>query len=142
MLGFFPRLFPDETLYSVVSRYRAMVGGGNLRVLTNLFGEEARRFSIFFPSPVARLAASLPPRLGLDVEHIIDRHTMLPYFMRFVRQKAILDCRRGMAEGWRNRAAQMGLSGSWGDYAASAQCSPEPGPGSNKVPKPVPSAPL
>ena len=37
---------------------------------------------------------------------------------------------------------RMGLSGSWGDYAASAQCRPEPGVGSNSWPKPEPSAPL
>lgn len=107
MLGFVPRRFPDETLYSLVSRYRAIAQGSNLSILENLFGEHARSFSVSLPSPIAELAARLPPQLGLDVDRIIDRHTALPYFTRFIRQKAVSDCRLGMSVGWQNRAARV-----------------------------------
>jgi hypothetical protein len=66
-----------------------------------------------------------PPGSLADVLHRLQDHPGLPDTRR-----------RDLA------SAVRGLSGSWGDYAASAQCSPETGAGPNSWPKPEPSAPL
>lgn len=99
MLGFFPRCLPDETLYSVVARYRAIYGGSSSATLKNVFDDRRHTFSLYFPKPLASLASKLPPQLGFGVDYIIDHHTMLPYYSRFVQQKSFFNCKKNMISG-------------------------------------------
>lgn len=82
---FFPAVFPDETLHSVLSRYARLCGGGSRKAA--FAGEDAAASftqNVAFPSRLGDLVESLPRGMDLSVAQIIKRHTVLPYFAPFL----------------------------------------------------------
>lgn len=86
MLGFFPDPYPDELLYSVCARYHRRVRHiSKTYTLLDLFGEGARSLSLLLPNRLDHLIAVLPSGHRYSADRLIDEHTLLPFFVPFLR---------------------------------------------------------
>ncbi|WP_333834431.1 TnsD family Tn7-like transposition protein [Rubrimonas sp.] len=84
MLPYFPALFPDELLYSVIARYhRHVCSPGPKATLEDLFGNRSVRASADLQGHLGALADRLPPGLCLDAGRLARVHTLLPYYTAF-----------------------------------------------------------
>lgn len=84
MLPFFPMPYPDETLYSVLSRYHMY--SGNLRfvhTMNDLFGKETVGINLDFISSINLLLERIQSN-SLTTDSLIYNHSMLPYFAPFI----------------------------------------------------------
>jgi hypothetical protein len=85
MLGFFPQCYPDELLYSVCARYESRVKYPSKKaVLQELFGTTNTAAIVVFPSRLDTLISRLPTGSFVTAGHLIDRHTLLPFFSPFL----------------------------------------------------------
>jgi hypothetical protein len=85
MIGFFPEMWPDELLYSVLARYRRCLRyPSEQSVMTDLFGSPTLRAAASFPSHLDRLIERLPQGHGYTADGLIRDHTLLPYYERFL----------------------------------------------------------
>lgn len=85
MLTYFPTPYPGEWWYSVLCRYH--VRSGNTKQQTTireLFpGRVTAAIGSVFPnSTIRQVISQLPPGI-LNIEKIIQEHTLFPYFVRF-----------------------------------------------------------
>lgn len=81
----FPTPYPDELLYSVISRYH--VRAGNVfwkHTLEDLFGMRTISASVFLPSGIGPLVRNLPKNTTLNEEILIEKHTMYPFYTVFL----------------------------------------------------------
>ena len=70
---YFPRLYPDELLYSGIARCRVHLGIGNHKTLLHmLFGDSKVAAITDLPTHLAALANNT----GLDAEGMILNHTL------------------------------------------------------------------
>ena len=85
MTALFPALLPDELLYSAIARFRDAMGFASDRaVLAAVFGSATGIAVVDLPGRVEAFLTHLPPGHGYAAEAILRRHTMLPYYLRFV----------------------------------------------------------
>jgi hypothetical protein len=87
MIGYFPDPYPDELFYSLCARYSdRMQYPGKKDVFEELFGrliESATRLDL--PLYLGSLASRLPPGHSCrQVELLINRHTLLPFYAPFL----------------------------------------------------------
>lgn len=84
-LPFFPSPYPDELLYSIVSRYhqRACNTTSKLTRLL-LFETDEICTDIAFPFRLKVLCNKLPDKTLLTVKRLIRKHTMLPLYSPFL----------------------------------------------------------
>lgn len=92
MISFFPNAYPDELLYSQLSRYYAKSGYlAYICAAEDLYQQKTIRPNMEFinaltPEAVAMVTKNMP------MDSVIQRHTMFPYYGRFLpverRQKA------------------------------------------------------
>lgn len=81
---YFPRLHPDELLYSGVARCRVHLGIGNHKTLLHLlFGDSKVAAITDLPTHLAALENST----GLDAANVIMHHTMFPLYAPFIPQE-------------------------------------------------------
>lgn len=81
----FPTPYPDELLYSVISRYH--VRAGNVfwkHTLEDLFGKRTISASVFLPSGIGSLVQHLPKNTTLNEQIFIEKHTMYPFYTVFL----------------------------------------------------------
>ena len=95
MIGYFPEIYPDELIYSWISRYYAHSGYSSYcHVLEELTGSKFGRIDYEFAGHFNGEVRTLFERM-YGYRDLILRHTMFPYYGRFVnadkRQNA-LDC--------------------------------------------------
>ena len=84
MLAYFPTIYPDELLYSVLARYRLHVGSpGPMYTLDALFGNRKVIATFDLPGHLQRLADRIHPNRGLSADRMIDAHTLFSYFTAF-----------------------------------------------------------
>lgn len=87
-LEFFPELgilewLPDETLFSLASRYHRLSGNRDARTTClQLFGNGRASTSHDFPSGLKQFESRTRGKLG-TIESILHEHTVLPYYLRF-----------------------------------------------------------
>ena len=92
---------PDETLYSLCSRYHR-VSGNRLASTTckTLFGHATQGCAHDFPARLDHFTAAAGPALG-TVEEIVEHHTLLPLYLRFattaLSEKAVVASRETSA---------------------------------------------
>lgn len=87
MITVFPDPYPDELLYSVCARYQERMMWGNQKTtLEDLFGSNTVVAVVDLPGHVDALISHLPAGHRYSSDEIIDRHTLLPYFLHFLRQ--------------------------------------------------------
>ena len=97
-LPFCPELLPDETLHSWISRLHRLSGNPEERqTLHDIFGTHLLVATANLPSHLAALCSALPEHAQLPVEELINRTTLLPYFMPFLRPEQTERCRHAMA---------------------------------------------
>lgn len=85
MTAMFPVPLPDELLYSVLARYRDRMGFPSQRaVLENTFGRGTLTAVVELPGRIEALLDRLAPGHPYTISDIVWKHTMLPYYARFV----------------------------------------------------------
>jgi len=81
----FPTPYPDELLYSVISRYH--VRAGNVfwkHTLEDVFGKRTISASVFLPSGIGSLVQHLPKNTTFNEQIFIEKHTMYPFYTVFL----------------------------------------------------------
>lgn len=95
---YFPTLFPDEILYSALSRYHRDSGSKNYRLtMVDLFGEATVCASLLFPSHLAALCERMPVGSKTTPEELIANHTFLPYYTPFIPEKRNVEMKEIMS---------------------------------------------
>ena len=78
---YFPRLYPDELLYSGIARCRVHLGIGSHKTLLHmLFGDSKVAAITDLPTHLTALANNT----GLDAEGMILNHTLFPLYAPFI----------------------------------------------------------
>lgn len=92
MIAFFPEPYPDELLYSVFARFYAQTGYMRyVFVAEDLYRNKQTKPNIEFLNALTDDAAAWLVS-SCSMEEIVEKHTMYPYFARFLPKE-----RRGMA---------------------------------------------
>lgn len=100
MIGSFPNLYPEELVYSACARYSERVAYSNKRaVVVELFSAENVKAIVDLPCHLGSLVAGLQPGHSYTVDHLIDNHTLLPYYSRFIPPARLEAIRSDMANG-------------------------------------------
>lgn len=90
---YFPKLYPDELLYSGIARCRIHLGVSNHKTLLHLLFGNSRVAAITdLPTHLSALAS----HTGVDMEHVIMRHTLFPLYAPFIPQKRRTDLFQSM----------------------------------------------
>lgn len=98
MIGFFPRAYPDEALYSICARYSEMVSYPSKSAINvELFGTPFFVVDTQLPSHLGWLAKALPSNSPYTVDALIDRHTLLPFYAPFLPPSKVQKIRKLMS---------------------------------------------
>ena len=117
MITFFPDPYPDELLYSVCARYQERMMWGNQKTtLQDLFGTDTVVAVVDLPGHVGALVSRLPSNHQYSSDRIIDHHTLLPYFARFLAPNQLEGIRRAMRLG-----SGSGIAGQAGIMASTVK---------------------
>ena len=87
MIAYFPSLYPDELLYSLFTRYFVKSGYmGYASAAEDLFANKITHPDIEF---INRLSDEVIGHLQkqMPLEELIEKHTMFPYYARFLRKE-------------------------------------------------------
>ncbi len=96
MIGFFPTLYPDELLYSLLARYYAYSGYTAYTYAANILIEnKSVKPSIEFISKLSPEVIKLLTRQA-SLAEIVEKHTLLPYYARFYPKQRLLTAYNGM----------------------------------------------
>ncbi|WP_308388902.1 TnsD family Tn7-like transposition protein [Acidithiobacillus sp. AMEEHan] len=88
MLAYFPRVYPDELLYSVLARYhRHTCSQSPKQTIQDLFGATGVKANVALQSRIAALCQNIPADRGLDPEKLIKETTLLPYYVAFATEE-------------------------------------------------------
>ena len=84
MISFFPIPYLDETLYSLISRYKVWSGNTNSKeLLREIYGKETITASRHLPSDIKTLRKNLPKSYPFTEEEIIKNLTLYNYYLAF-----------------------------------------------------------
>lgn len=84
MLAYFPAIYPNELLYSVLARYHLHMGMPHVSsTLESLFGNRKVIAAFDLPGNLQALAERIPSERKLSAERMIDELTLYPYFSAF-----------------------------------------------------------
>jgi hypothetical protein len=87
MLSFFPKLYPDELLYSGLARYHIRSGNKSFRQShLELFQSSLQKGRLILPNNLNKLIKILPFGTSISVENIIQSHTLYPFYTTFLTQ--------------------------------------------------------
>lgn len=90
-------IHPDELVYSACARFSDKVQYCSYRdVADDLFGDPSVLIQPEFPSGLAALASRLPRRYGYSADHLIDGHTLVPFYAAFMRPERLATLRSAM----------------------------------------------
>ncbi|HEY5915109.1 MAG TPA: TnsD family Tn7-like transposition protein [Verrucomicrobiae bacterium] len=85
MIAYFPDPYPDELWYSVCARFSdRMKFGTETGTMQALYGSRHAIATVDLPHRLGALVCQLPPGHRCTVDTIIDQHTFLPYYSRFL----------------------------------------------------------
>jgi len=100
MLSYFPAIYPDELLYSVIARLHAHLGAPPwLSLLEELFGRRMVVADPDLPGALNRLALKIPPERALSAGCLVDTLTQFPYYAAFQSPQTWTWAHRRMCEG-------------------------------------------
>lgn len=81
---YFPRLYPDELLYSAIARCRVHLGMSSHKTLLDMLFNDSKVAAITdLPTHLTTLANNT----GLDAEDLITNHTLFPLYAPFLPQE-------------------------------------------------------
>jgi Tn7-like transposition protein D/TniQ len=82
---FFPNLYKDELLFSVLARYFQYSGDENKKqIMFELFNSSTTCASTIFPTNLKKLCENLPSPNIYTSDDFINNHTLLPYYSPFI----------------------------------------------------------
>jgi hypothetical protein len=97
MIGFFPESYPDELLFSLLSRYHRRTGYRDVAsTMRDLFGNQMIRPSVDLTANLGELVSRLPHGHTYSVDRLIDSHTLLPFYSSFVPARRLEQIRADM----------------------------------------------
>ena len=100
MFAFFPRSYPDETIYSLISRYLEIENITFTQFQWILNNQVAATTMHVLPVSLDRLAAKLPWQWKKDAERLLNEHTVFRYYRPFNSATKVAD--------WTNLAMKEG----------------------------------
>lgn len=87
MIAFLPKPYPDELLYSILSRYYVRSGYMSYAAAKQaIFADSRKCVSVDF---INRSAAEVLQKF-IPIKQIISKHTMFPYYCRFEHKRTVL----------------------------------------------------
>lgn len=87
MLGFFPDNYPDELIYSTLSRYYAKSGyTAYIFAAEDLYEKRTIKPDIEFLNPLTKNAFDIITQ-NISWDSVIRNHTMFPYYARFLNRE-------------------------------------------------------
>ncbi|MBD2203534.1 TniQ family protein [Calothrix sp. FACHB-1219] len=99
MVSFFPKPYPDEILYSVITRYHIRCGNTSPKItLQELFNSQTTVATVDLPSNLNNLIQNLQFISNYQVEDFIYKHTLYPLYSPFLpanRSSQILESMKG-----------------------------------------------
>lgn len=97
---FFPFLYDDELLYSVIARYHQYSGNDNPKTtMDELFGSNNVCASTIFPTHLSTLVQRFSDSDTYTSNYLITNHTFLPYYSPFIPEERYQELSRMMKEG-------------------------------------------
>lgn len=97
MINVFPKMYEDELLYSVISRYRRRCGLINKRaVMEDLYGKKQGVFQMLFPLHLNKISEMLPLGSKITGEQLLLKHTMYPFYTQFLSKQISDDIKESM----------------------------------------------
>ncbi len=100
MLGFFNDFYPDELLYSTLSRlFKTLHYQSPTHLINELYGVSSLRPAIEFPRRLTQLLDALPEGHGYTADDILNRHTLLPFYSPFQEPAQVNKLRNAMLGG-------------------------------------------
>ncbi|MGI8386586.1 TnsD family transposase [Robertmurraya sp. P23] len=82
---FFPTLYEDELLHSVLARYHHYTGNENNKLtMEDLFDSRTACASVILPSNLRKLCNRLPTPNVYTPDSLIENHTIFPYYAPFI----------------------------------------------------------
>jgi hypothetical protein len=107
-VNFFPYAYPDESLFSLISRYHQLSGNLDDRAtLTELFGKHTLIVTSHLPSLIDIFTSNIPTGAGVDSQMVIDRYTVFPYYRPFLSERQHLNAIAMMKGGSANGLKTM-----------------------------------
>lgn len=103
---YFPRLYPDELLYSAIARCRVHLGMGSHKgLLAMLFGDTRVSAVTDLPSHLQALAENT----GLDAKELVANNTLFPLYAPFIPKERRLKLHQAMLAP--DQPGALGLAG-------------------------------
>lgn len=114
MLSYFPAVYPDELLYSVLARYHRHTGlPGSMHTMSTLFGKQQVIATIDLQGHLQKLADRIPSERGMTVDRLINKLTLFPYVTAFEPPSVQSMVRQAMMRGnVENLHVRLGLTAS------------------------------
>jgi Tn7-like transposition protein D/TniQ len=110
MLGFFTDPYPDELIYSACARYSdRMRFPSKSGAVREWFGENATAV-VDLPGRLGNLVSQLPPGHHYNLDRLLEKHTLLPFYSPFIPPKRLQDAKQDMQNLRANRIhARLGI---------------------------------
>lgn len=87
MISFFPDFYPDELVYSLLSRYYSKSGySAYIFAAEDLYENKLIKPDIEFLNPLKKEVLDILTK-NTSIESIIKNHTMFPYYGRFIKKE-------------------------------------------------------
>ena len=86
LLTFFPTPYPDEILYSVLSRYHSWCGNPKARQTNISLWGNAYGKKLYLPDGIENIAAQIPKSTNLSTECFVKENTIFPILKPFLTQ--------------------------------------------------------
>jgi hypothetical protein len=100
MMGFFPKMYKGEILYSILARYhRYSINRGYRDTLDDLFNCVNVIPSIEFPSHLRHFTEEIKKSLDIEEDYFIMNHTLYPYYAPFMDSKTKAKLTNMMCDG-------------------------------------------
>lgn len=100
MLAYFPTPYPDELLYSAIARLSLYMDYSNQRqLISTLFGSSNLRSVVDLPCHLDHIVSAMPRGHPYTSDHIIDHHTVFPFYSPFLPPKRRRQLRVDMQNG-------------------------------------------
>lgn len=94
--SFFPRMYPDETLHSMIGRYHLRSGNANiLKSLEDLFSHVIE-VSVDLPSGIEKIISALPESSRITAEELVFNHTAFLFYTNFLPSERANEIYNGM----------------------------------------------
>lgn len=83
-LGYFPVPYRDETIFSILARFRQHLGISHVRTMQRIYGRTKKSISHLMPASMDLFSSVIEPPRGYSFERLISEHTAINYYTAFM----------------------------------------------------------